>query len=153
MTFLALQDQQSLLATTSSRSLGSMRACQISTSTLTTSLSRAGSAVHLLVQASGPLMDMRPNSLSHACRLALGCLVCLPSMPALWSSVQDYSACVPLLVSAGTRGLTTQEGSHASINQMLQPFCPFLCQCTAASVTLHGTGSPYEVSRARPCSA
>jgi len=81
LTFLALQDQQSLLAMTSSGSLSSRRACQISTSTLTTFLSRAGSMVHPLGQAFGPLTGMRPNSSSHACRLASGCLVYVPNMP------------------------------------------------------------------------
>ncbi len=79
LTFLGLQGPQTLLAMTFCASLSSKKACQTNISTLTTSLSRAGSVGLLLGQASAPWRAMRPDSLSHACRSA--CIRFGPSMP------------------------------------------------------------------------
>lgn len=71
LTFLELPKQQTLLAMTSFESLSSMKACQISTRDLMTSLIKACSAGGPQVPPSVSQTPMRHASLSLACRSAV----------------------------------------------------------------------------------
>lgn len=104
LTFLELQDQQTLPAMTFSEILSSMKACQPSISTLTASLSRAGPGQTgpLQVLPSSSPTAMRLTSLSLAYRSAvLHACACIRSH--LWQSEsRRYTTRQPGVTALGT---------------------------------------------------